>query len=205
MKKIIFVIILILLVGAIGAGLYMYQQKKQITVVSPQPVENITPTPMPLDLVNWKDPAGFTFDYPKDVSVNKHDEDQQNYAHVELTHKDHPGTTIVWAKDTTARDVDSWVKTEKTLAGGTVFDTTLGGLDGKKVLVTTPQRTVVSAVVDEAVVFYVEGVFDESEFWTRAYDAITSSFAFSSSSQEASTSDAGAGGEESFDEEEIIE
>jgi hypothetical protein len=47
------------------------------------------------------------------VTVDKHDEDQENYAHIEMTHKDQPGTIIIWAKDTTAVDGAGWVKKEK--------------------------------------------------------------------------------------------
>ena len=202
MKKFRFIIFVIILITALAGGAYTLQQRRVLKVISPE--ATVTTTPPVGELLTWEDPAGFMFQYPKEAQVNKHDEDSQNYAHIELTQKDNPGTIIVWAKDTNAVDSASWVKAEKSLSGGTVFDTSLAGISGKKVLLTTPKKTVVSGIVDEGVVFYVEGVFDSSEYWTKAYDAITSSFSFSSAKQNAPPQ-AGAAAEDAVDEEEIIE
>jgi len=204
MKRLLIVAVVIIVVSILGGTIFVLQKNSQTPVVSPEGNNALTSTPMVQELLTWTDPAGFTFQYPKDVTVNKHDEDEVSYAHVELTHKDNPGVIIVWAKDTTAQDGAGWVKSEKSLRGGTVFDTSLGGIAGKKVLLTTPKKVVVSGIVDRGVVFYVEGTFDISDFWTKTYDTITASFSFSTGEQSAA-SEGGAGTEESFDEEEVIE
>ena len=58
-------------------------------------------------LVVWDDPAGFTFEYPQDLKVDKHDEDKENYAHVELTSPGRQGRVIVWAKDLPLKAAES--------------------------------------------------------------------------------------------------
>jgi hypothetical protein len=204
MKRLLVVLAVVIIISAAGGGIYILSGKSQTPVVSPQGESTVTPTPQTVEKLTWTDPAGFTFEYPKDITVNKHDEDQVNYAHIELTHKDNPGVIIIWAKDTTAADGAGWVKSEKSLTGGTVFDTSLGGIAGKKVLLTAPKKVVVSAVVDEGVVFYVEGMFDASDYWTKTYDMITASFSFSTEKQQGAGA-AGSQDEQSVDEEEVIE
>ena len=54
--------------------------------------------------------AGFSFSYPEGLTVDKHDEDQENYAHIEMTLKDTLGNVIVWAKDAPASDLAAWIK-----------------------------------------------------------------------------------------------
>ena len=71
------------------------------------------PTPVIEKLSEWKDPAGFSFSYPEGLTVDKHDEDQENYAHIEMTLKDTLGNVIVWAKDAPASDLAAWIKKEK--------------------------------------------------------------------------------------------
>src|SRR3989344_6428576 len=167
-----YAIIALVAVAAAGVGFY-YLKSPQPNVTSP---EVSAPTPTPEELVEWKDAAGFSFQYPKSLKSDIHEEDNENYAHIEFTHPDYPGSVIVWAKDTTAADATAWVKKEKTFAGGTVLDTTLGETDAKKVLLSDPEKKVITAVVDDSIVFYVEGVFEDSEFWTKTYDTITSTF-----------------------------
>lgn len=95
------------------------------------------------------------------------------------------------------------MKKEKSLASATVLETTLADLDGKKVLLASPKKKVITAVVDEAIVFYVEGEFEDSEFWTKTYDTITSTFAFIP--LESAQSQSAGGDEMTVDEEEVLE
>lgn len=199
MKK-IWIAILAVLVTAAGGGVYYWQTASQKTNA---PEISITPTPTPEELSQWKDQAGFSFSYPKSLKSDIHEEDNENYAHVEFTHPDYPGTIIIWAKDTTALNAAEWVKKEKSLASATVLETMLADLDGKKVLLASPKKKVITAVVDEAIVFYVEGEFEDSEFWTKTYDTITSTFAFIP--LESAQSQSAGGDEMTVDEEEVLE
>ena len=67
-------------------------KKKSTEPINPVVQENTSTSEKHL---MWDDPAGFTFDYPEGVAIDKHDEDQENYAHVELTHPQHQGKILV--------------------------------------------------------------------------------------------------------------
>jgi len=160
------------------------------------------------DVVTWDDPAGFSFQYPKGLTVDKHDEDTENYAHVELTNADHKGRVIVWAKDTTATTIAQWLKSEKGLKDTTSIDTTLGGNEAKKIIVKEPKKKQITATLDEDIVVIVETELDDEEFWQRVNDTIVGSFSFSTSKKDETAGGASAANEEppaEADEEESIE
>ncbi len=175
MRKVWIGIVVLLILASCG-GIYVWRRASSAQV--PEISTTITPSPAPEELVEWVDQAGFVFRYPKSLKSNIHPEDQENYAHIEFTHSDHPGTIIVWARDTTVADAAAWVKKETSLKQGTVFDTIFADEAGKKILLNTPKKKIITATVSDAIVFYVEGEFENSEYWTHAYDAIISSFAF---------------------------
>lgn len=160
------------------------------------------PTPAPIEIATWTDPAGFTFQYPKDLTVNKHDEDTENYAHVELASKDHPGSIVVWAKDTTAADVNAWVKTEKQFGGATVSEATMGGKAAKTVGMETPKKMITGTIADE-LLFMVETMSTDTAYWTGVHEMIVKSFTFAPLDQSAGSQDAAAAGD--WTEEEVVE
>lgn len=204
MKKPIIIVLICVSLLALGGGSIVFLQKYKKTTTS-SPVSIISPTLIPEEFVTWTDPAGFSFQYQKGIDINKHDEDQENYAHIELTHKRYPGgSIIVWAKDTSVKDADSWVKKDKVYSGGTFFETTLGGLVGKKILLATPKKRIISGVVDDGVVFYIEGEIAESDYWSRVYESVASSFIFTSVAPQDSTSQPSSE-DVAVDEEEVVE
>lgn len=179
-KKIVIIsgiIVLLLIVVAVLVlhPQFTFQSKEHIT-------EKGTPTPTPKEeLIIWDDPAGFTFQYPKGLQLNKHDEDKENYAHVELTNPDHKGSVIVWEKDTTATTIAQWLKNEKSLASAVSVDTTLGGNEAKKVMVKEPNVKQITATLDEDVVVMVEANLEDQKYWQRVNDTIIGSLSFSTS------------------------
>jgi hypothetical protein len=208
-KKMFISVLVVGILASSGFGFYKWKTTAtHASLTSVGESEKIVPTEE-MELMLWTDQAGFSFNYPKDVKYDIHEEDLENYAHIEFTHPDHPGTIIVWAKDTTASDITTWIKKDKVFSQGTMFDTEFAGLSGKKVLLTTPKKKTITAVIDEAIVFYVEGEFDQSEYWSKTYEHITSSFAFISGatgSQEGASGTSSDGSEELMvDEEEVLE
>lgn len=173
--------------GAVGVTVFMAGNKK-----SSKPIVTVTsavPTPA-RELATWTDQAGFTFQYPKELSVNKHDEDTDNYAHVELTNAEHPGSIIVWAKDSQWSDVESWIKSDKRFANATIADTVLGGQPGKKLLIAGPQQERIASTISDKILFTIEGKLIDSVYWSGVDEAIISSFVFASSSTTKSATNA---------------
>lgn len=193
-KKGLIVIVVGVALGGLGSGYVLYQKRS----LSPQPEVISTPTPKMQELTTWNDPAGFSFQYPKELSLNKHDEDNQNYAHLEFTNKDNPGNLIVWAKDTTAADSAAWVKADKRFTEGNIIDTTLGGLLAKKAII---DKMLVTGTVDDGIVFTIESTSEDSGYWSKVHDTIASSFKFTPVGGASS----GGAPEEPVDEEEIIQ
>lgn len=206
MKKLWLIPAGIALVGLVVGVFYYTRNTAFPPAISPggETVETVTPAPA-FDLTTWVDEAGFSFQYPKDLAIDKHEEDLDNYAHVELTSPDHPGRIIVWVSDLPSRvtDTASWVKNTSAFAGAIVVDTMLGGLPAKKIRVSSPSAMLTVGTVTDNLLFSVEGVFADSDFWTRVHEAITGSFIFT---PEESTGASNAGeGAESVDEEEVVQ
>jgi len=200
-KPVVRIILGGLLLGLLGAGAYLYfsknSQSPDITGASP------TPTVAP-KLVTWDDPAGFTMQYPEGLTFNKHDEDKVNYAHVELTDSNHPGSLIVWVKDLPKgiADTASWGKKVATPSSALSFDTTLGIQPAQKILVSAPTKTVTVGVVWDGVLWYIEANLTDEPYWQSVYDTVVNSFTF----KPLPTAPAGSGsGGDTVDEEEILE
>jgi hypothetical protein len=174
-KKVWIPIIIGVLAGGVGAGIFLWN--KQAKMEAPTAVvASPTPTSMPIEMTTWTDQAGFTFGYPKDILVNPHEEDTVNYAHVELTHKDHPGKIIVWVKDLPAPDLAGWIKKEKRFTGASVFDTTLGGKPAKKILIADLTKMIVAGAIDNDVLVTVEGELADGDYWSKVHQGIVDSF-----------------------------
>ncbi len=197
----------------IGAGGYWWlsnQRSKTPESANKTSRETISaPTPVPY--LTWDDPAGFTFSYPEDLTINKHEEDQENYAHVELTHSLHPGKMIIWAKDlpltdikVTIKDAEEWGTSDRSLSKGNAVDTLLGGEPAKKILLTgLPEKTLMGVVYDEAL-WVVEVEYNDKLFWASVYKTVTDTFKFKPPLNATTTSNNDSA-DVAVDEEEVIE
>ncbi len=190
-------LVVFIAIGATTTGLFL--ARRNTTAPSEGPVSVQTPAPTPAALLlTWDDPAGFSFSYPEGLTVNKHDEDNQNYAHVELTSKDHPGSLIVWAKDTNSADVKAWVNTDKTFAGASVIDTTIGSQPAKKVTIASPEKRITGTIFDE-LLFMIETTLTDKLYWSGVDEQVAGSFEFTP------TAGGGGGGDVAADEEETVQ
>lgn len=197
-----------LLIGGIASAGYLWWVRG-----NPAPTEQqAAPTPAAErpQLLTWNDPNGFTFQYPEGLSINKHDEDKENYAHLEFTHPDHPGKLIVWGKDPAkgVSDLSTWVKNEKRFTGANVLDTELGSKAGKKVMIEGVNRMLIVGTVYDGIVWTVEATLEEAPFWTDVHTGVADSFKFIPVKEPGSTAtaeSAPAVDDVAVDEEEIIE
>ena len=212
MNKYTWPIVIGIILGSTLSIAYLWQVRRTTPVASGLPTETTSSTPAPTQkLTTWNDQAGFVFQYPDGLSVNKHDEDNENYAHIEFMSKTHPGGLIVWAKDTTAPNVSAWVRSETRFTDAPVLDTMLASQPAKKIMLTSPKRMLIVGTVSEAIVFSVEATLDDSDYWTGVHKTITDSFKFAPlpgekvSSAPGPSSSQNAAGEEPVDEEEVLE
>lgn len=192
----------------IGLGIFIWTSNSTSKKVSIDNSEKISPTPISAIEALWDDQAGFTFKYNSALKFDKHDEDTQNYAHIEFVDANHAGSIIVWAKDTTAVDLAAWVKTEKVFQGANVIDTTLAGQPAKKIMMENPVKTTITGTISDGIVFTVEGKIADQTFWMPEYDRIINSFQFKQSGQAGNSvnnSGDNSGDTESVDEEETLQ
>jgi hypothetical protein len=202
-RPVIIIILAGLFLGIAGAVIYVKKTNDENKYKQSEPQQTNT-SAVQQKFLTWDDPAGFTFRYPDDLAVDKHDEDTENYAHVELTHPAHPGNIIVWAKDTTAGTVDAWLTANREFSAGSSIDTTLGGNPAKKILLESPKRIIVAAL-DADVVVTVEALLSDP-YWSSVTDSLVEAFAFVPlPAEEESPAGAEAGGAGTYDEEEVLE
>lgn len=203
---------LIFLTLLLASGMFFFALKRG-KLVAPGGTQSarMTPTPTQIPLVTWEDPAGFTFQYSAELTVDKHPEDTKSYAHIELTSPTHPGKLIVWAKDpplgkagSPMVDVDKWVSTQKQFTAGTIIDTTLGGQAAKKVRFSSPDHLVTGVIFDELLVT-VETSLGDLPYWSDVHEIVSRSFAFAPAKEENSGNGESFQVGENADEEETLQ
>ena len=172
MKKKVLIIIGVLVLIAIGVFVFLYQ-KPSSKMVNP-----LTQTEQNQGgkLLVWEDPAGFKFSYPEEIKINPHEEDEENYAHLELTSDSHPGSILIWMKDNKYKNIQDWVKKENSTGSAQVFDSDLGGNPAQKLAFTSPQK-MVTATLDGNAVVLIE-VYPRDSWWNETYNQILKSFEF---------------------------
>lgn len=207
MKKAVIIVISGVLLGLLGAGgylWYMIRQEKSADLKNiEKPAEKIL-----IEYATWKDPLGITFSYPVDATIDKHDEDKENYMHVEITSATHSGGLVLWAKDLPkgVTDLLSWAKKEIATGSGVIIDTTLGKVDAKKILFGTDKVRI--GVVYDGLVFEIEGNLDTGGYWKDVLETTISSYIFypiEGSGQASPPSDVSGDTGVSVDEEEVLE
>lgn len=210
MKTLVLGIVTIVLIGG-GVGGWWLSQNTRSLPTQPEVSQESNAVLTQTKLLTWDDPAGFTFEYPDELSVNKHEEDQENYAHLELTHPKHEGKTIVWVKDlplgnkkTPITTVDEWVANDKTLSSGNIVDTTLGDKTAKKVLLNGLDDLLITGVVYDDLLWLVEGQYRDKVYWSAVYKTVTDNFTFKLSLNTNQTGENSAN-DTPVDEEEVVE
>lgn len=136
-----------------------------------------------VDLTEWVDPSGFKFSYPKDLALDPHREDQENYAHLELVSTENSGLSageagrlIIWVQKTEDSDLEGWVADQP--QNIQVLDTELGGLPAKKMAFSAPQKLVTAAVDVDALVLIEMYPGSAAAYWQKVYDQVIASFEF---------------------------
>jgi hypothetical protein len=166
-------LLLALILGLIlvGGGLFLIFNpfNKPSSLISPMGADN---QEKEVALKVWEDPAGFNFSYFEGIEIDNHEEDEENYAHLELTSQDYPGSILVWVKDKTEKNLDDWVTNQE--GSPQVLDSELGGQPAKKMAFLSPKK-MMTVAFDQEVVIIVE-VFPENEWWDKAYQQVIESF-----------------------------
>jgi len=157
----------------VGGGIIFWRSKTSPSLVSPVGQET---RETEAELAVWEDPAGFKFSYPSNLALDPHEEDQENYAHLELTSSEHPGRIIIWVKETEYSEIEDWAAQEVG-QNGQVFESELAGEPAKKVAYLDPEKLITAAIDVDALVL-LEMFPDPEGYWQGIYNQILNSFTF---------------------------
>ena len=131
----------------------------ETTLISP------SPTPISVNLATWTDEAGFSFQYPENIAIDKHPDDNDNYANLTLTDSDQEGSIDIVMSDKN-NTMDKWLNP---------IDTILGEKDGKKNITAT--ETIIG-VIDNDVLVTLKRSTKLSPLLEVAWQNITDSWVF---------------------------
>lgn len=190
----------------VTAVLVFYLRFKSGTLTSP--ISNTVPTQTVVEeLATWTDPAQFSFQYPKTLVLNPHNEDKENYAHVEITSATHSGNLIIWVKDTTVQTIDGWISQQKVK---NAIDSSLDNVPAKKVLTAADINKLTISAIQGGYLYQVEANLADSDFWNKILDTVTSSFKFTTpventNQEQGSSSSVEQGSDIGSSDEEVIE
>jgi hypothetical protein len=177
MKKIGLIVIICLGIIVVPVSGFLIIRKSQNTTNKTQKIAELKITPTTAPLKVWDDQAGFTFSYIDDVTINKHDEDNENYAHIEMINPSHAGSIIIWASDTTSFGLNTFIKSDKEFKNANILDTTLGGKSAKKVIINGSTPKIVIATIIDGIVYKVETIPTDN-YWNKMLGTISDSFTF---------------------------
>jgi len=124
-------ILAIILIGG-GAFLIFYPSGTNSSLINP-----LNQNKEEVSLKTWEDPAGFRFSYPEGIELDNHEEDEENYAYLELTEKNHSGKILIWMKDKVEKNLEDWVLGQE--GNPQVFDSELAGQPAKKLAFLSPK------------------------------------------------------------------
>lgn len=178
--KVVWIVVGGILMGAIvGGAFFLMQQKPVETPVETTPVENEIPTPTSVpEMVKHQNDAGFSFEYPSDVTITENELDAASYADLELTSPEHPGTITIKIVDTKLKDLVAWKKQNSAAADSMKSEeATLGDLDAVESTLNSGTTTLVA--IGQGVIYTITVTPEDNfEYWQEVYEGIVSSWTF---------------------------
>ncbi len=171
-KQILIVVILAILIG--GTATFFIFKQNQVSE-NIEETTSVSPTPAPITLSTWTDEAGFSFQYPEGISINKHNDDIVHYANLTLTDINQTGNINILMSDDIYKTLDKWTTSDIELKSGNIIDTVLGGKDGKKIITTT--ETIIG-VIDSDILVTIKRSTNLSPLLEIAWQKITDTWTF---------------------------
>jgi hypothetical protein len=177
-SKAVYIVIPAIIIIIIASSTY-FLTKNNNKIVSP--LANLQPTNSAIknleneELKSWKDQAEFSISYPGSLNLDPHKEDNENYAHIELTSKENSGSLTVFVKDTNADTLKSFVRINK-IQGA--IDSTIDGVSAIKLLTDTTPKRIITSTLNKGYLYQIETVLDVNGFWNTVNSIVVSNFKF---------------------------
>lgn len=124
----------------------------------------------------WEDPAGFAFEYPTQLKVNVHSEDENNYSYLELTSDQKKGKLIILVNDNKYDDLKEWLEKDELAKTGVSLETKIATQSAYKIALGS-NRQMVGFVDGDNVLYYLYlEPEEETEWWGQIFEHLTTSF-----------------------------
>jgi hypothetical protein len=203
--------IFISLIVLVFAAYFFIFSKIMLKPVTEAPRE--VPTPTVQVLKEWKDQSEFMFQYPAELDLNPHEEDKDNYAHIELTKGSSTSGVVLWTKDASDENIKEYAKAKKI---SNFLDTELDGYEAIKWSKDGEgQKFIFVETIRNGYLYQIElrlpsdTTETESGYWSGVFDRVISTYKFiENAEKKESVENSGSEYSEpevSYDDEEVIE
>lgn len=128
------------------------------------------------DFKLWEDPAGFSFEYPKDLEIDIHPEDGTNYSFLTLSHKEKEGKIDIKCNDSPYSTLEEWLEKDELVKNGSAVETKIASLSAQKIALADNRE--VAALIDNDKVIYIfdKNPAKEKNFWQAVFNHLLQSF-----------------------------
>lgn len=158
----------------LGLTVFFVIQKKKSTPISPIQTPGILKETE--NLLIYKDEAGFSFDYPEGLTIEDvTGDDETLYSSLEVSKGFSGEKMIIKVSDTAFSSTGAWLKSKEASGAGSTREITLAGMKGVQIQFTNPRR-LVTIVIDEGIMYFLESSLDEVGYWNKIHNNIISSF-----------------------------
>lgn len=203
--KLILIICIIVVIAVLGFVLLKPENNNLKTGSLLNPLTNQIKTTEPSKtLKEYQDPAGFSFEYSDNLSITNNEiEDNSTYASLQLTSNDVSGNLSLTIVDSKYKTIEDWLKANKEATIGNPKEVKLGNL--KAYEIKTNDR-LLTAAIDQGILFTIEMPLVEEGFWTKVYNQISTSFSFGLPENTTSSTNTGYSNSDiTFEGEEVVE
>jgi hypothetical protein len=179
MSKTIKLLLLILLLGGIGFGIYwrFKPKAKDLTAEKELNIEELNPEAT--ESAKYEDWAGFSFAYPKALRIEPIElDDETVYSSLEMFGPEEKTLTLR-ISDTQFKDLDSWQKEfEKNNLVVSAEASSWVDIPALRLTYGAPEK-LLTVAVENQVLYQIENLSDSNGFWDSAQQMILDSFKFS--------------------------
>lgn len=178
-RKIPAIVLLIIGFFILGiGGFYFYWQKNQSANITSPLSKNLSPnkTTVKEKVLKWQDPLGFSFTYPTTVKVISHTEDNEHYANLELTEKDHKGGVTLIIADAQYPSLEAWLTGLELPLKASVLETEItSSVSAKKIYV--PDTDILTTIFFyDDLAYTISTKANSDQYWQKVQKDLLGSF-----------------------------
>lgn len=168
MNKKVGIALMLLAVVLAGAAVWLVSKDQQAKSADSKQLTTVEPTAVPATIKEYRDPAGFLFQYPDTLTVTVGDgKDSTVYSQLTLTTEDGKGDISITVHEKKAEVMPTPTSIKKVK---------LGALDAEERVL---DKRVVTVATDQGVTFEIAAPYPLTGTpWEAAYQKILSSFDF---------------------------